>query len=154
MAPIDPLAELATWSPWLPLKEALETAPRLPGVHVARFANGPIVYVGMAGERAGGGTPKGIQGRLRVYLTGKGLASDLGEAALDRALADPVWLRERLVEVEAGNPRRAKYRGRAAITRAGLQVRWATTPDRASATALEARRVAALAETNLWNRRR
>jgi hypothetical protein len=151
---MDPLAELATWSPWLPFEEALETAPRLPGVYVARFANGPIVYVGRAGERAGGGIPKGIQGRLLVYLTGKGLASGLGEAALDRALADPVWLRERLVEVEAGNPRRAKDWGRAAIARAGLQVRWATTPDRSSATALETKCVAALAEIDLWNRRR
>src|SRR5215213_7907958 len=44
---------------------------------------GPIVYVGMAGERRG----QGIRGRLNVYGRGKALVSSLGEAVMDRALA-------------------------------------------------------------------
>lgn len=83
-------------------------APLVPGVYMAREGTaGPIVYVGMAGERAGRtgtGTPKGLRGRLGVYASGKGLASGLGEAVMDRALADPGWLRERLTEVESGEP--------------------------------------------------
>jgi hypothetical protein len=38
----------------------------------------------MAGERRG----QGIRGRLNVYGSGKALASGLGEAVMDRALAD------------------------------------------------------------------
>jgi hypothetical protein len=59
-----------------------------PGVYMAREPGGSIVYVGRAAERAGGGKPKGLRGRLSVYVSGKGLASGLGEAVLDRALAD------------------------------------------------------------------
>ncbi len=152
----DPLAtveEMAHWSPWVPFEEALKTAPLLPGVYMAREgAEGPLVYVGMAGERAGGGRPKGLRGRLSVYLTGKGAVSGLGEAAMDRALADAEWLRERLAEVERGQPRRAKEWGRAALSRAGLQVRWATVPTAEAARALENRILGALADTGLWNR--
>ena len=50
--------------------------------------DGPIVYVGMAGERRG----KGIRGRLNVYGSGKALVSGLGEAVMDRALADVDWV--------------------------------------------------------------
>lgn len=73
-------------------------------VHGAsRRPGGDIIYVGMAGERRG----QGVRGRLAIYGTGKGLASGLGEAVLDRALADPDWLQQRLDEVHAGQPRRA-----------------------------------------------
>jgi len=65
---------------------------------------GPIVYVGMAGERRG----QGIRGRLNVYGRGKALVSGLGEAVMDRALANVHWLRERLADVEHGRPARAK----------------------------------------------
>lgn len=96
---------MADWSEWVPFGEALASAPLVPGVDMAREGTtGPIVYVGMAGERAGRtgtGTPKGLRGRLGVYVSGKGLASGLGEAVMDRALADPGWLRERLAEAEA-----------------------------------------------------
>lgn len=155
---ISVLDHMATWSEWVPFGEALASAPLVPGVYLAREGtSGPIVYVGMAGERAGRtgtGKPKGLRGRLGVYVTGKGLASGLGEAVMDRALADPAWLRQRLTEAERGEPRRAKAWGRAAFDRAQLHVRWTTTPDRASASALERRVIAALREVELWNRRR
>ena len=73
---------------------------------------------------------------------------------MDRALADPGWLRERLAEVEAGEPLRAKAWGRAAFARAQLHLRWTTTPDKASAAALERLVLAALDDADLWNRRR
>lgn len=155
MVPNASLEGLADWSPWMPLSEALATAPRVPGVYLAREGEaGPIVYVGMAGERAGGKRPQGLRGRLSVYLTGKGLASGLGEAIFDRALADPAWLGERLAEVEAGQPMRAKAWGRSAIARADLHIRWSVTPDKPSALALEWACLDALAGDPLWNRLR
>lgn len=148
----DPGFEVAAqWSPWVPFAEALETAPRTPGVYLAREGpGGQIIYVGMAGERRG----SGLRGRLRVYLSGKAIASGLGEAVFDRALADPVWLEARLEEVRAGEPRRALEWGRAAFARAGLHIRWAETPDRGSALALERACLDGLAAHALWNRRR
>jgi hypothetical protein len=113
-------------------------------------ADGPIVYVGMAGERRG----EGIRGRLNVYSTGKGMVSGLGEAAMDRALADPRWLRERLGEVELGRPIRAKAWAQAALARANLCVRWTVTPDRSSALVLERVVLDALDDVDLWNRAR
>ena len=135
----------------MPLAQAVAHAPLLPGVYMAREgATGPVVYVGMAGERRG----QGVRGRLNVYFRGKVLVSGLGEAAMDRALADPVWLRERLADVEAGRPDRAKVWGQAALARAELHVRWATVSDRAGAVALEREVLTALRDQDLWNRLR
>jgi hypothetical protein len=83
----------------------------------------------MAGERRG----QGIRGRLNVYGGGKALVSGLGEAVMDRALADVRWLKERLADVEEGRPLRAKVWGQAALTPANLHVCWALTKDRRSA---------------------
>lgn len=146
---------MAEWSPWVPFEEALSTAPLVPGVFMAREGpDGPVVYVGMAGERAGGGRPKGLRGRLSVYVSGKGVVSGLGEAAMDRALADADWVRERLAEVDRGEPKRAKEWGQAAMSRAKLQVRWTTTMDKESADALEQRVLRTPNDTGLWNRGR
>lgn len=140
------------WSNWIPFSQALAIAPRVPGVYMAREGEtGEIVYVGMAGERAGGGKPQGIRGRLAIYASGKGLASGLGEAVFDRALADPDWLRARLVELETLGPRRAKHWGIEAFARANLHIRWTTTADKASAAALEDQLVRAAGNT-LWNK--
>src|SRR5438067_11525065 len=95
--------------------------------------DGPIVYVGMAGGRAGSGKPQGFRGRLRVYASGKPLTSGLGEAVADRAFADSDWLRERLTEVDTGQPMRAVMWVRATFARANLHVRWTVTADRAAA---------------------
>lgn len=141
---------LADWSGWVPLPEAAATAPLQPGVYMARVDTaGPVVYVGMAGERKG----RGIRGRLTIYNRGKGMVSGLGEAAMDRALADESWLRNRLGHVEAGRPERASAWGKAALARANLHLRWAVTDDRASALALETAVLSELAAENLWNRR-
>jgi hypothetical protein len=149
--PVDPLPELqslAAWSKWLPLNAAVALAPQDPGVYLARQAQGPVIYVGMAGERRG----QGLRGRLKIYTSGKGLASGLGEAVFDRALAEPTWLRARLAEVDAGEPRRAKEWGKAAIEWADVQVCRTTTPDRASALELTVLRT--LHADPLWNRHR
>jgi hypothetical protein len=76
----DPLAD---WSPWLPFEAAVQQAPLLPGVYMARTpgATNEVVYVGMAGERRG----RGIRGRLTVYQRGRAAVSGLGEAVMDRA---------------------------------------------------------------------
>ena len=75
------IEHLAAWSPWVPFAEALHAAPRLPGVYLAREGSaGPLVYVGMAGERRG----EGIRGRLAIYTSGKGATTGLGEAAFER----------------------------------------------------------------------
>lgn len=138
------------WSAWPLLLEAAPDAPREPGVYMARQGReGPVVYVGMAGERRG----QGVRGRLLIYTNGKGLVSGLGEAAFDRAVADPEFVRERLRTLEADGPERGKLWGRAALVRADLWIRWATTPDPAATAALELRVIRSLHDVELWNRR-
>jgi hypothetical protein len=76
---------LAPWSTWCPFDDACKKALRLPGVYMAGASiDGPVVYVGMGGERRGTGVP----GRLAVYSRGRAAVSGMGEAAMDRALAD------------------------------------------------------------------
>lgn len=151
LAQLEQLEQLAAWSDWVTFAEALAVAPRLPGVYMARSRqSGELVYVGMAGERRG----NGIRGRLSVYSSGKALASGLGEAVFDRALSDAEWLRARLADVEAGRPARAKEWGRRAFERADLELRWAVTADRASASTLERAALAGLHASALWNRLR
>jgi hypothetical protein len=149
------LEALATWSAWVPLAVVRVEAPRLPGVYMAREgATGRIIYVGMAGERDGRGRvrPKGIWGRLSVYSSGKGAVSGLGEAAFDRALADPDWIANQLTSLRAGQVRRTKHWAREALVRADLHLRWATCPDKASARALEIKARMALGDQELWKR--
>lgn len=145
------LRNLASWSDWLPFVDAATSAPRLPGVYLARKGlDGPVVYVGMAGERNG----QGLRGRLSVYRSGKALTSGLGEAVFDRAIADPTWLAQQLAAVETGSPSRAKSWGRAAFQHADLRICWATTVERDAARALENACLQALHDRELWNRRR
>lgn len=84
------------WSDWHPLDVAAPEATTDPGVYIARSGS-EVVYVGMAGERRG----LGVRGRLQIYARGRGAVSGLGEAALDRALADPAWLSDRLHRLHA-----------------------------------------------------
>ena len=117
------LAALTEWSEWRAYEEAVGDAPRLPGVYLFRApSTGQVVYVGMAGERAGGGRPQGLRGRLSVYKSGKGAVSGFGEAALDRALADPVWVEQQLALLRSNGPRRAKLWAADAIRRECLQM--------------------------------
>jgi len=145
------IASLAPWSPWLPFDDAVLSAPRLPGVYLAREGErGDLVYVGMAGERRG----QGLRGRLTVYRRGKAAVSGLGEAVLDRALADPAFVQEHLDELLAGQPKRAAAWAQDALQRADLHIRWAVTADRPTAVALERAVLDALSSSPLWNRAR
>lgn len=141
--------DLADWSAWGPLIESVAEAPAVPGIYMARErATGQVVYVGMAGERSG----RGLRGRLVVYLSGKAAVSGLGEAAMDRALADADWLAQMLVEARAGLPSRTRVWAAKAMTRADLEIRWATCADRVTAIALERQAIVLLAGMGLWNR--
>ncbi len=145
---------MANWSAWLRFEVAIATAPRLPGVYMARQGPGGAVVRRHARGTGRQRHPQGTTGRLGVYASGKGIVSGLGEAASDRALADPEWRRERLAEVELGDPMRATEWGRAAIARAGLYIRWAMTPSGKEARELEGRVTIALGGTGLWSRSR
>ncbi|MET9515561.1 hypothetical protein [Streptomyces sp. NPDC002994] len=90
---------------------------------------------------------------MRRYTSGKALASGLGEAVFDRALADASWLRERLAEVETGRPKRATDWGKAALAWADLHVCWAVTASGDAAEALE-KKVLTLETVDWWNRDR
>jgi hypothetical protein len=149
---VSGLDEVARWSPWLPFADAVSCAPLTPGVYVVRLGvAGPVVYVGMAGERHG----RGLRGRLSVYASGKAAISGLGEAAFNRALADPDWLRDRVAELDAGQPRTAKQWASAAIEHWDLWVCWTTTADRVEASNVELRALAGLGSNQmLWNVRR
>lgn len=145
------LSLLANWSPWFRFADAVAQAPLSPGVYMVRSgSDGPLVYVGMAGERRG----RGLRGRLAVYASGKGAVSGLGEAVFNQALMTPTWVCERLAELEAGNPSTAKGWARAALDAADLYVRWACTSDRAAANVLERNVLERLSAVPLWNVRR
>lgn len=147
----DAIASLAEWSPWLPFDEAAVSAPRLPGVYLAQQRqDGALVYVGMAGERRG----QGIRGRLTVYRRGKAAVSGLGEAVLDRALADATFVQGQLEQLLAGQPKRAAVWAQDALRWADLHIRWAVTADRPAAVTLERAVLDALATSPLWNRAR
>jgi hypothetical protein len=145
------LGELADWSAWAPLTDALPHAPRSPGVYLL-LETGPrvVVHVGRAGERAGGGAPQGLHGRLRAYLTGSGAVTGFVETALDRALADRDWVRARLDEPTRTRPTRAW--AAAAVRRLELEVSWATCADADEARWLETRVVELLRPHGLWGR--
>lgn len=149
LAAYSELPGLAEWSAWTPLLDVVAEAPRTPGVYLFLERPSRVVrHVGHAGERAGGGSPQGLHGRLRAYLTGQAAVSGFAEAALDRALADPDWVRERL---EAG-PERARRWAASAVRRLDLDVSWAVCADRDEARWLESRVVALLRPHGLWMR--
>jgi hypothetical protein len=145
-------ADLAEWSSWLPFEDARRAAPREPGVYLMREPTGEIRYAGMAGERAASGRPEGLHGRLSAYLSGKGAVSGFGEAALDRALADPDWVEQQLRRLRARGPKRAKEWAREAVQRLGLEVSWAVCANKDDARFLESRVVALLRPHGLWNK--
>jgi len=148
---IQRVADLANWSGWVPFTQAVVQAPQTPGVYLARRGNdGALVYVGKSGERRG----MGIRGRLIIYSQGQAAVSGLGEAALDRALADRTWLLTRLAEVDTGRPRRATSWAREAIRWTDLYLCWHGTESEAAATRLEREVLSRLGDYPLWNRRR
>ena len=153
MDPLELVTPLATWSPWGALADEARKAPPAPGVYLARSGPaGPLLYVGHAGERAA--SQPGLRGRLGVYARGRGAVSGLGEAAMDRALADPTFVRQRLHYLDQGLSELTKDWARAALAWGNVHVSWTVTPDKASAKALEERILIALEEHELWNRLR
>ncbi len=142
------LADLE-WSAWHPLDQAAKEATTRPGVYAAR-SDGQIVYIGMAGERRG----LGVRGRLQIYGRGRGAVSGLGEAALDRALADPAWLAQRLATLLTEGPSRSKHWAVAALQRAEVELCWVAAPDGATAREWETQVLQELEDVALWNRAR
>ena len=137
------------WSGWTTLTDAVRTATTSPGVYLARVG-GQVVYVGMAGARRG----HGVRGRLTVYARGRGAVSGLGEAVLDRALADPAWITARLHDLRANGPTRTKEWAAAAFDREPLDVAWSATADAKAAEQLEYQILVEFADAALWNRAR
>jgi hypothetical protein len=146
---------LKGWPKWMPIATASSgSAPREPGMYMARTGpNGPVIYVGMAGERSGKGKtkPQGLKGRLSAYLSGQGLGGGLLGITFDRALANPAFLRERMAEVDAGKPLRAKDWATAALVPHDLHVRWIVRADPAAARKLEEECLMILKDAGLWN---
>jgi len=139
--------ELVEWSEWAPFRTVAALAPKVPGVYQMR-SDDAVVYVGMAGERRG----EGIRGRLSIYRRGKGAVSGFGEAALDRALADEMFVTEHLDALKAGHPSRASQWAKDAIEWLNVEVRWAQTETEAEARALEKTVLDLLLHHAIWNR--
>lgn len=137
------------WSPWHPLEQAATEATTSPGVYAAR-SDDQLVYIGMAGERRG----LGVRGRLQIYVRGRGAVSGLGEAALDRALADPAWLAQRLTTLLTEGPSRSKDWAVAALHRAAVELCWVPAPDGPTAREGETQALQELEDVALWNRAR
>lgn len=138
-----------SWSEWRLLADAVSEATTSPGVYIARSGK-DLVYVGKAGERRG----QGVRGRLQVYARGRAAVSGLGEAALDRALADPAWLASRLASLHTDGPARAQQWARDALTHAKLEICWTAAPDSTTARDWEAEILQQLEDVALWNRAR
>jgi hypothetical protein len=138
-----------TWSDWMPLEEAAGSATTRPGVYVARSGE-ELVYVGMAGERRG----QGVRGRLRIYARGRGAVSGLGEAALDRALADEAWVTRQLEQARHHGPQRTKDWAIAAVRRASLDVCWTPAESAEQARDWETEALLELEDAALWNKLR
>ncbi len=107
--------------------------------------------------RDGGGTrrKRSSTGPARptdVYRRGRGAVRGFGEAALDRALADPEWICRQLDALRIKGPKRARTWAKEAIDRLSPEMRWATCSTTSEARALEAKVVELLAPQGLWNR--
>ncbi|WP_227467377.1 hypothetical protein [Nocardioides lijunqiniae] len=145
--------DAASWSEWLAFDEAVPWAPREPGVYLLRDpASQVVVHVGMAGERAASGRPRGLRGRLATYRTGQDAVGGFVEAALDRALADPDWVARRLDDLRSHGPRRTRQWAAAAVAHAAPEVSWAVRPERADAKLLADQVELLLRPHGLWTR--
>jgi len=142
----DALDALASWTAWLPLDVVrAEVSPRRPGVYVARYADtGHIFYVGEAHQR-------GVRERLDEYRLGNDL-NGLGAVLADLALADAEFVRERLADIESGNPRTAVQWMKLAMERRNIQFSVSETEDGPSAQLLESRVLDAIPNEHLLNK--
>jgi hypothetical protein len=146
------VAHLADWSPWVPFTpEAVHSVPRTTGVYMHRErGTHQVVYAGMTGDRSG----NGMRGRLSIYALGRAPHSGFGSLCLDRALADLAWMKARLTRLEAGEQWTTVDWAGAAVIRADLEVRWASTSSPKEAGDLEDAVLAAWTHEPLWNRKR
>lgn len=153
-APYAEVDGLARWTPWVDFESGAKVIDRLPGVYMMRTGDGRIVYTGMAGERAGtsGRRPMGMFGRLSRYTSGKAAASGFGEAALDRALADPRFVEHQLIALREEGPRRVTRWSQDAIAWFSVELRWTVCEDARSARRLEEHVVSVLRGHGVWNR--
>ncbi|WIB33222.1 hypothetical protein [Curtobacterium sp. MCSS17_005] len=144
---------LAQWTDWVPFFDGARSIDRLPGVYSMRSGD-RIIYVGMAGERAGSGKskPSGLRGRLARYTSGKAAASGFGEAALDHALADVAFVKQQLATLEGGEPRRTTEWAKEAIRWHRVELRWTICSDADTARTLEDQVVNLLRPYGIWNR--
>ena len=101
--------------------------------------------------RVGGG-PRASADGSPVYRTGHGAVSGFGEAALDRALADPAWIERQQARLGADGPRRARQWAADGIARLAPEVSWATCYERADARHLASEVELLLRPYGLWNR--
>jgi hypothetical protein len=69
---------------------------------------------------------------------------NFGEAALDRAPADPDWVGQQLERLQTSGPRRAKEWAHDIVLWLNLEASWAVCADKADALYLESRVVARL----------
>lgn len=158
IAAFGALTSLAEWSEWLPFPAQVDEAPRLPGVYLLSVSD-VIVYVGMAGERAGSdgmGRPKGLRARLRGYASGRAAISGFGQAVLDRALSDTSFVEAQLSSMLRGESQSVAAWSRAALATRDASFCWAVTQHKAAARALELQVESRLqaAGVVLWNKPR
>ena len=102
---------------WQPLTAAIASnkSNKSAGVYLARYADTEIVfYVGYAGVR-------GVPARLTEYAGGNDL-NGLGVAALNLALNDAEWIRQRLDDVESGKSADAVQWMRDALVRVPIEI--------------------------------
>lgn len=86
-----------------------------------------------------------------VYWSGKGAASGSGEAALDRALADPDWVKQQLKRLRTPGPSRRRSEFATPCSRLNLEASWAVCADKTDALYLESRAEVLLRPNGLWN---
>ena len=141
------LAGLADWTPWMILDEAVEDAPKLPGVFLARRGkDGPIIHLEDIVDET-----KGLRARFSNYAGRKGMTYGLGLLVINDALNDPAFLRKQLGKVEAGGYRRLHDWSRAAFDHQRIMVCWATTRSGAAAEELAVRCREVLPDHDLWH---
>lgn len=147
------LADLADWSAWTPLADAIRDAPSEVGVYLVRDDDA-VVYVGVASrdDRAGSAGDRGLKARFAMYLAGRLPTSRVGDVLLTRALSDRQWLSARLEAVEAGFPQSARQWAQDAVVTAEVQVAWAVTADKQSAKNLRDAVVVAEPDGLAWQR--
>jgi hypothetical protein len=109
----------------------------------------------VSGDDPNGGQHGDVAAFLGGYGSGRAAASGFGEAALDRALADPSFVTARLHHLRTVGPERTLLWAAAAIDWAAPEVCWTVTDATASSRALESQVRAGLSalDVELWGKR-